>query len=518
MQLYHVTTTYHLLSAITIHATTNKEAVLLMASWIKNKYPNYQELKKLFGFQDIVVYDGDYRYKHSKEETATYFGNILPKVFSFEKIYIWGAQYAFGAFCAENNIPFCFCEEASGLLSRHEILEHVDLKLEKGKTLFPYLYKLGLYDGNCASATDILCNKMAQLEGMSLEGKIHFNVVESLAMLAPDIREKIIGFFINIRRMEIPRNCTILFTQHLANLNLVTFEEQVLLYQILVDYFFEGRSIVIKPHPDDIIYYSKLFPEAQVVRERFPSEFLPFLVDNQPDCVATVYSTAVYNLRGQYPEVFELDSRYEKDFPKTHLYYIALYIARLMAMPIYYVGTNEVLMQKLGYKLNVTGRVINQLHNVDELPQITIIDDISSWGESGRNEVISFLDSSRENDVVLFINSRKDFCWYSYERKDIWKQIIPVDILKLPRNDMIAEDFFEKIGRETIYFYSKNKLLQKEVRKMMIEKDLPHVGIDVKKLPIDDEKEHIRVLEGVLEATEQRLLYYIERVKELENR
>ena len=51
---------------------------------------------------------------------------------------------------------------------------------------------------------------------------------------------------------------------------------------------------------------------------------------------------------------------------------------------------------------------------------------------------------------------------------------------------------------------------------MEIKKELPHAGIDISKIPLADDQERIKMLEGILEATEQRLLYYIDRVKELE--
>ena len=53
---------------------------------------------------------------------------------------------------------------------------------------------------------------------------------------------------------------------------------------------------------------------------------------------------------------------------------------------------------------------------------------------------------------------------------------------------------------------------------MSFEKQLPHVGINVEKIPLTEDEERLKMLEGILEATEQRLLYYINRVKELEKK
>ena len=126
MRLYHVVTTYHLLSAMTMQMCTDEKAVLLMATWVKLKYPDDRALKIIFS--NVIEYDGAYRYQHSREETNIYFQRLLPDITSFNNIYIWGAQKSFGIFVAENNIPFIFCEEATGMHSRRKILEHIDEK------------------------------------------------------------------------------------------------------------------------------------------------------------------------------------------------------------------------------------------------------------------------------------------------------------------------------------------------------------------------------------------------------
>ena len=502
-----------------IQTASNSQAVLLMASWLTIKYPNYQKLEKLF--LSIIVYDGSYRACHTKQETDIYFKQKLPKISSFDEIYVWGAQHSFGFFVVENNIPFIFCEEATGMHSRCKIVEHIDEKNPKLKDIYSYAYNLGLYSGNCASTKTILCNFAAQLKGTQTEGFIDFRVVDCLMNLPLAKQQQIIQFFIAPKSLHILADSTIIFTQHLANLRLTTFEEQALIYQMLVDYFFENCPLVIKPHPDDVMYYAKLFPEAQIIRERFPSEFLPFLVDNEPECVATIYSTAIYNLRGHYPEVFELDDRYERDFPKTHRYYMALQIAKILGEPIYCIGTNEILIEKLANRVGVSlEHCCEEFHEdtFPEAPYTVIVDDIAAQGDMGRSGLQKALFNAGENTVFIFTNTKSDYCWYALEQKNLWENILPVLLMKTLRDDAPEEDFYENLEEEMMYVYTKKTELRKEVNEISMEKHLPHVGIDVSKLPLTDEKEHIKMLEGILAATEQRLLYYINRVKELERK
>ena len=47
-----------------------------------------------------------------------------------------------------------------------------------------------------------------------------------------------------------------------------------------------------------------------------------------------------------------------------------------------------------------------------------------------------------------------------------------------------------------------------------IKKELPHTGIMLENRPLDSRDEKIKMLEGILAATENRLLYYIEKEKQ----
>lgn len=51
------------------------------------------------------------------------------------------------------------------------------------------------------------------------------------------------------------------------------------------------------------------------------------------------------------------------------------------------------------------------------------------------------------------------------------------------------------------------------VKEMNIEKTLSHTGVKVSKVTLSPEQEKIKMLEGILAATERRLLYYIEKEK-----
>lgn len=519
MILYHVITTYHLLSAMTIQAAKEEEAVLLVPRWIPIKFPHYKQLEQLF--KEIIVIDTGYRFKHTPEETDRYFKSAVPPLDNFSDIYIWGAQMSFGIYAAENEIPFIYCEEATGMLSRSEILEHIDrIDPTKGIT-YPYVKELGLYTGDVKSQKTVLCNKAAQLEDYTHDNLTHFSVVEGLMELPEDRRKMVIGFFINFDEIHVPENSTVIFTQHFANLRLTTFEDQALVYQTFVDYFFNDRTLVIKPHPDDLMYYSMMFPDAAIVRERFPSEFLPFVLDNDPQCVATIYSTAIYNLRGHYPEVFELDLRYEKEFKKNNRYYAALCTAQKLGKRVVTIGCYDLLIKKLCERMgisDVTCCAAEDITSADIADSLVIVDDITELCDEGRDAVQAMLAAAGEDTAVMFTNYCEDYCWYSYDKKQLWDSIVPVVMQKKRREEAYDEIFFAPLDDEVLYLYSKSGTILERVKTMEINKELPHVGVDMTKQPMTKEEEKIKTLEGILAATEQRLLHYMDRVRELEKK
>ena len=58
--------------------------------------------------------------------------------------------------------------------------------------------------------------------------------------------------------------------------------------------------MAIKVHPDDTLDYRALFPQAQVIREIFPSELLPYVFRKKPARLYTLDSTGCENLREHF--------------------------------------------------------------------------------------------------------------------------------------------------------------------------------------------------------------------------
>lgn len=125
MILYSVCTTYHLLEAM-VHKCNyrkNDEAIILITTWIKDKYAWYENLTALF--KKVVVFDGHYEVKENTEQNLQeYFSKLFRDesidINDFSEINVYGAEHSFGAYVSLSNIPYKFWEEGAGALGKGE--------------------------------------------------------------------------------------------------------------------------------------------------------------------------------------------------------------------------------------------------------------------------------------------------------------------------------------------------------------------------------------------------------------
>ncbi|MBB5217795.1 hypothetical protein DYE49_08410 [Treponema rectale] len=508
MVLYEAITTYHILNSVVDLLHNKKEAVLLIDQYKYKKLSSTLRTYLENKFKKIVCYDIGFGDNRSDSEIIKYFHSLIGKTSLYEKIFCASGEHCFGLFLAITKTPFVFCEEAAGILSRPQILIDIDNGYISRKKVTKRYEELGLYDGTNSNITTLRCNIKAQKADFSTAGKNieDFDVVEKILNLSGNDRNELISAFIENETSFAINADVLLLTQHYANNCILSFENQVLLYQYFVDYFFYDKKVVFKPHPEDILYYKKLFPQSEVIRQVFPSEFIPFIFDPKPKCVATVSSTGIYNLRGHFEECFELDVDFEKRFPFIHRYYAAFRIYDALKMNVNKTGCNDILLEQFEKKYGTLAEKQNTAY---------IIDDIKSEEDEDRNRIINLLDNLNPNDCVIFINSAGDFCWYDYFRKDLWQNIVPVVIQKSVINPQ-KEDFYASTDEEVIYVYSKNKEILNMAKEIHIEKDLTNTNLKVTTAELSHEQERIKILEGMLAATERRLLLYINKENEAE--
>ena len=254
MVLYHAVTAYQLLEIILFNKVHNNDenACILITSKLIHDI-NEKELSKKF---KLFQYD----FNRANELKVDYFDNLFRKhninINNFAKIYVPCAHHGFGIYLCQKNIKFIFFEDAAGAISRYTGVVKIE---EKNQVKNELALKFGLYEGCGKCIQYRIGNVNAQEKSYDCSTINNFSVED--ALLSLDIRNinQVLKIFTSKQKIKIDGIGVVILTEHLANLNILTWNEQIYMYQILVDYFCSDQFIIWKPHPDDILNYEDIY-------------------------------------------------------------------------------------------------------------------------------------------------------------------------------------------------------------------------------------------------------------------
>ncbi|CCX37717.1 putative uncharacterized protein [Clostridium sp. CAG:1013] len=298
--LYHGISSYQLLEVI-LHRLLfhrEEEAVLLLPDFIREKYPQWEKLSH--GFFDEVRLFPYLNIPHGEEnrvvkDTAAAYESLdLPPLEEFSRIYIAGAHFYFSLYVISRGRPFSFFEDAAGMLSRPE--EAAKILAAKFPQHAALAQSHGLFSGDNPLIQEVFCCWDAQLGPVETKATIwDFSVERALKALPWGERRRLVKFF--VERPIKTKADTILLTQQFSGLGLLGEEEQRSLYRELAQGPLAGRRLLVKPHPDDRLDYREVFPGAEVMREVFPAELLPYVFrGHKPKTAAAFGSASLSNL------------------------------------------------------------------------------------------------------------------------------------------------------------------------------------------------------------------------------
>ncbi|MCR5772842.1 MAG: hypothetical protein K6G87_16590 [Butyrivibrio sp.] len=505
--LFCVVSTYHVLFAIEYKQKyhQNDYSVLMVPNTIFTPLPQITKLKRIF--DDVIIYPYFFPkevLKEVKEESAKYFDELFMtnsiNIKDFNTIYACNPTEYFGLFLSSNNIPFVFIEDAAGVLSNQDTLKHIH---EKQNSLRKELCnEYGLYDASCSCVTRKIGNKDAQTnKDIEME---HFDVAKEYEGLPEDIKSLVREVFCVPDSIEASGEVLFL-TEHFANLNLMSLDEQILIYQTVFDYFFQDKQITLKPHPNDLLFYEELFPNFDIIHEKFPSELLPNVFKRKPEIVGTITSTGINNIKTAFQQCFYAGYEFRSNYMFIDRYYVILKILLRI--------TNMDRLKLVGVDSQMIDMFL-KFSDVDETvangPNVTIVDFLNNETDAF-DSIIELVKNASDDEVIAFVNSREDFAFYDYDRKYDWNYIIPVGIEKKQTRE---QDFYSDTDESDVYFYTRSKSARKIIEEFAMEKDLKYTGMEISVEQKNEYETRIKTLEGILEATEKRLLYYIEKDKE----
>lgn len=523
MILYHVITTYHLLSIIThkLNYHRNEEAVLIIPDFLVEKHPNYLELVQNKIFKEVYIFH--YRkIGHDKKTFIDntrneYTDNIPYKLSEFDEINIAGAQYYFTSLLLENNIHFNFFEEGSSALSNPDALFNIS------KGLNPNLYEFGIDNGLYTAINPLIDNVFynfsTQKKGFKHEKGCNFNLNSELEQLPNVDIDFICSFFNAPSNLETEPNSVLVLTQHFANLKILSFEEQILIYQLLIDYYYRSEVLVFKPHPDDLLYYDLLFSNSIKIKGRFPSELLPFIFTNRPHTALTISSTSILNIKQCFKEIMTFSNRFEQYFKALHKYFIVYQFLQYIKIysKVLCIGIEECILNNF-YQRNKTNNNLKIITTPDDflniITSIILIDDIDYNTNFTIQDIVNQMKILDDNSIMIFINQNQNYSFYYENKNDLLQYLVPI---KITKNAVRSDNIYSDLDDETIWIYVKGEKMAKMVTNFKTDIELENSGLKIQAEALNGDKLQIKILEGILSATERRLNYYIKREKELLN-
>ena len=333
-----------------------------------------------------------------------------------------------------------------------------------------------------------------------------------LKSMPDEQRKRVLSFFgVNGTVGESGAKNSLILTQHMANLGIMPLGDQHLLYRLFADYFLEGTHITVKPHPDDIAgCYNEIFGDnATVLPFAMPSELLPYTLDGKLKVAIAAYSTAVKSLGSYSDRIICFDNRIMEDFRHLHRYFAALILTSAL-----YDGKDKIMTnanEMLFKELSQSERLYLKFKHDSELcdlENVVIISDNLPDSRSIEN-FCNYLISEQNKEFIIFLNEHNRHVYFDGVHTEVFRHIRPIFI-----------DISDKNGNKTsevIYLYSTDEKVLSATEKFQHKKELKYTGItlDIHSISRSD-SEKIRMLEGVLEATEARLKEYIANKKQLD--
>lgn len=515
MIIYYAVSTYHVECCV-LHRLTKKpkeKAILLISDIHVNSVMFLQQYRNSGIFDEIILLGEMEVRKYSfyleqkkidpmkvVNKCCNRMKKEIPlKLTEARTLYMCLDTLPFGWYVVKNKIPHVLFEDGSGILSDRSLFMST---LKLGSVRHRLIDRMGLLGENPYAVT-ILADIQTQKTGYQNPKMEDFSAKRILAEMDIETRQKVMEFFHCPEKLsEVKeKKISLLLTQHLANLGILSLEQQHHLYLLLADYFLKNQTIVIKPHPDDLAgRYKEIFGESMsVLPFAMPSELLPYCITDRFSTVLAASSTAAKSFTDIADKTLWFDPRIHSDFVYIHRYNIAvLLLGRLLQGKVKVcTNANELLLDALSVQngAELSFEYIEYFSSKPTASGLVISDHLEP------EQLRSLLEVLPDSMVVIFLNENLRHLYFNGEDTEVFASIRPIIIKKAGSDE----------PEEVIYVYTSNSDILNKVEEFRVEIPLPYCGITIDASGIgEDERMKIYMLSGMLEATEKRLCDYIE--------
>jgi hypothetical protein len=259
--------------------TINKseKAILILSDIHKNSVTFAKRYQNSNVFDDVIILNElsvlSYQriLERKKVPTSTILSKCCKKVDKIlssmsislkgQQLYLCPDHFPFGWYVISKRLFYSCFEEGCGVLSNPDFAIS---NMKRNLTQYKLFFTLGCFGEN-QYAKEIFADKQLQKEGYENPKMKDFSVENTLKKLNDEQIKTVLDFFGCEGIVKLSENSSLLLTQHMANLGLMTLDEQHLFYKYFADYFLPSNSqLIIKPHPDDIAgMYEYIFVKLQ---------------------------------------------------------------------------------------------------------------------------------------------------------------------------------------------------------------------------------------------------------------
>lgn len=494
MILFHAVSIYQILICMLLRKNKfrEKQAICVLPDFIVQKLPGYKELERKQIFNKVLLYPYEKlrQYPYNMETIGRigdelYKENISIPLESYEEIFCAATHFAFASYLVSKGIRFNYIEDAAG------VFLEIDRFREGQKLIDSAMYTVternGLYDGRSACIKKIYADVPSYL-ALTEHRIVRCNVMDELDKLPQDEFECIKAFF-GIENVNIPSPAlSVLFlASSAATLGLLTIEEQIKINILTIDYFSQQSNLVLKPHPNDMLYYKSIFPDAVVLPRVFPLELLKDFMLRTDAHIIAIGSTITKNMGTA--DVIEFDDDYLLGgFNKLHQYWgikeIYLSLMENAEYDFFLIGDKQCIFSNWRIKV----------FRLDELTKRNRTSFVVIGQEEIDFETIASL--LRDQNAIVVLDEA-----YEYLPDIVHETSCNIASKKVK----ISTDSWGVPKYENIYILSMEESVLECVNKLCNKKHLKYMDGEVVMEPLTEKDMEIAVLEGILEATERRL-------------
>ena len=507
--IYYALTTYHVLCCV-LHRLSflpkEEESVLVLSDIHRNSVAFLNRYRESGIFSRIVLLP-----ESSVMATAKYLerkkmptGFIYKKccrdmgaLLKNERLSLAGQEltlcpdhFPFGWYVRRHRYPYHCMEEGCGVLSDRAFALS---NMQRNKTQAKLFTRLGCFgDNDCA--IELLGDRDHQQPGYNDPRLTDFSVAKLLKALPAGTLQKVLAFFGVEETFSLAPHSVLLLTQHLANLGLMPLPDQHRFYTLFADLLLPKGPLMIKPHPDDIAgtYHAAFHTPVQVLPFAMPSELLPYCVKGTFSLAAAAYSTSVRTLSNVAQDTLCFDDRILKNWRYLPQYAAAARFLKAAGITRAVTDGDEGVLSQVCRLQGASTTITRDENLLGE--DVVIFSDLNETRTP--KQTAAFL---RRHPVrcAIFLQETEQHAYFDGENRDIFPYVRPIPL---------------QIGDEQkgITVVSKEAILMKTAENLIETIELPHTGVTIDLQGIARaERDKIRVLEGVLAATEKRLNDYI---------